>query len=457
MSDIKFGTDGWRAVTDKDFNIKNVTRVTKAVAKYIFETFGQQKTVIVGYDPRRKAREFAALSAQILKSFGFNVLLSDKVVATPVLAYNAGLLNACAIMFTASHNPPEYLGLKFIPDYAGPAEDAITAQIVENIDKPFSTPVEGSIKLYSFNEEYGKHIEKLIDFDLIEKSGFCVNYDALHGAAGKLFTEILQNHKICCNSSNLNYDPDFGGKLPEPAERFLEELKETCRKNGNIGFSNDGDGDRFALVDENGCFVNANKVIALLFKHLVVNKKFTGKLAKTVAGSMMLDNLAAKYGTEVIETAVGFKNLGKACRKNDVIIAGEESGGLTFKNHIPEKDGIAANLLILEAKAAFGKPVCELVKEFDEGFINIRHDVKLPDENFAANALTAIKSVDKIGNFKIVSKNFIDGAKLRLDDEKTSILIRKSGTEPLFRIYFESNSKEKIDELFEAVKKNIGI
>ncbi len=456
MSEIKFGTDGWRAITDKDFNDENVKRASLAIAKYVLENFGLEKQILIGYDPRFKADYFAKLCADIFKSVGFNVLLTSKVVATPVLAYSAQHKNACAIMFTASHNPPEYLGMKFIPDYAGPATNEITAEIVANIDKDCPSEKDGEIVLYNFNMDYLDHIEQLIDIDRISQSGIRVNYDALHGADGEIFTSILRKHNIPYIATNLNYDPNFGGKLPEPAEKFLTDLKKQCKTTHNIGLSNDGDGDRFALVDENGDFVSANEVIAILLKHLKQNKYYEGKLAKTVAGSLMLDIYAKKNNVEIVETPVGFKWVGKAMRENDIIIGGEESGGLSIKGHIPEKDGILANLLIMEAISFFGKSAVELrneiVKEAGCKFINKRNDIKLSSDEIVQSAMQTLKNVEKLGDLTVINKNYADGIKLYLNDEITSILVRKSGTEPLLRIYFESDNEEKINNLINIIQ-----
>lgn len=460
MSDIKFGTDGWRAVVGKDFNDKNVIRASKAIAKYILDKFGRQKPVLIGYDARFKADYFAKLSAEIFRKTGFNVYLSEKVVATPVLAYSAKLKNACAIMFTASHNPPEYLGMKFIPDYAGPATDDITSQIVANLDKEIPQTENGYFSLVSFDEDYISHIEQIIDFKKISQKKLKVNYDALFGAAGHIFTRILLKHHIAFTLKNIIFDGNFGGKLPEPAERFLSELKEKCKETNNMGFSNDGDGDRFAVIDEKGNFVTANEVIAILLKHLSQNKKIKGKLVKTVAGSLMLDIFAQKNNLEVVETPVGFKWVGKAMRENKVIIGGEESGGLSIDGHIPEKDGILANLLIIEAVAYSNKTVFELRKDLQKEigckFINKRNDVKLENADLVKKALEKLSEADKIGSRKIVRKNNADGIKLYLKDGVTSILVRKSGTEPLLRIYCESDDEKKIESIFKAINKIIG-
>jgi phosphomannomutase len=459
MSNIKFGTDGWRAIIDKDFTDENVKRTSFAIAKYILDNFGVEKTVLIGYDPRLKADYFANISAEIFKNLGFNVLLSDKVVPTPVLAYSAKLLNACAIMFTASHNPPEYLGMKFIPDYAGPATNEITSEIVANIDKEVSSEKVGMITLFDFEPAYVEHIEKLIDFDKIKSANLKVNYDALHGADGTILTNLFKKYNVICNATNLNYDCNFGGKLPEPAEKFLSELKQQCLNSHCIGFSNDGDGDRFALIDENGCFVSANEVIAILLKHLKQNRHFTGKLVKTVAGSLMLDIYAKKNGVDVVETPVGFKWVGQAMRENETIIGGEESGGLSIKGHIPEKDGIIANLLICEALAYFKKTAVELrqdiVNDTKATFVNKRNDAKLSNDELVIKALENLKKIDKIAGYDIIRKNYADGIKLYLNDNVTSILVRKSGTEPLLRIYCESDSEEKQNKIFSEIDKII--
>lgn len=459
MANIKFGTDGWRAITNKDFTYANVTKVAFAIAKYTFDNFGINKKILIGYDPRNMADRFAFFTAELLAKLGFEVVLSDKIVATPVLAYAAKYYNANSIMFTASHNPPEYLGMKFIPDYAGPATDEITKEIVNNINcdlSRYNFPSK-AIKRESFDEIYVAHIKPIIDFEKIKESKIKVNYDGLHGAASALFAKILKMSDIEFTSMNLDPDPNFGGKMPEPREKCLPELKKLCQESGNIGLSNDGDGDRFGAFNENGEFVTPNEIIAILLKHLVINKKYTGSLVKTVGASTMHDIFAKKLNVDIIETAVGFKWVGQAMRENDVIIGGEESGGLSIKGHIPEKDGILANLLIMEAMACSNKSLVELQKEIDEivghKFINQRVDLKLESIKEQEAIIDKFKHVEEIYPLKIKSKNTLDGLKLYLEDGLSWILIRKSGTEPLLRIYFESDSMDKLNQLKESVDK----
>ncbi len=458
MTEIKFGTDGWRAILNKDFNYENVKKVINGIASYIYNESKYDKPVLIGYDPRNKADEFAHFIAKELCSKEFKTELSDKIVATPVLAYSALNKNAYAIMLTASHNPPEYLGIKFIPPYGGPAEDNMVKEIVANLEKDFPAAQTGSLNEVSFDEDYFEHIKTIIDFSKLQGSGICINYDGHHGAAANLFRRILNEYGIKNICRNMERDVNFGGFMPDPKEKYLPSLKQLCINNGCIGLSNDGDGDRFGVFDENGNFISPNDIIAMLLKHLVKNKKMSGKLAKTVGASSMLDLYADKNNIEVIETPVGFKWLGSAMRNHNIIIAGEESGGLSIKGHIPEKDGILANLLIMEMMAFEGKKLSELHKEFlkdlNRKFINERIDLELESKSKQDEIIEKFKTYKTIGEYKIIKTNSIDGLKLYLNDEST-ILIRKSGTEPLLRVYLESDKEEKIKELEKTIKELI--
>ena len=449
MANIKFGTDGWRAILGQDFNRENFTLVTNAIGKYVADNFGLEKSIIIGYDPRREADSYAAMCAEILANKGFEVKLSKRVVPTPVLAYYAGLTNACAIMFTASHNPPEYLGMKFIPDYAGPATDDITSEIVSNIGKelPFNT---GSFEKVDFLPEYQKRISELIDFEKIKNAGIPFVFDGLYSATIGYFDTILDFNDIKYSSIRMEHDDLFGGGMPDPKPKYLKPLIDFVQKVGCVGFANDGDGDRFGVVDENGEYVSPNEIIPILAKHLIENKGFKGSIIKTVGSSILIEKAAQKLGVGLIETAVGFKHVGSAMRKNNVIIGGEESGGLSIGTHIPEKDGIIANLLILEAMAYSGKTLVDLRKELaafiGAKFFTDRIDLKLSERSEIDRILNHYKGCSVLGTYKVLKKNCIDGVKLYIN-EATTILIRPSGTEPLLRIYFESDDLKFLEEL----------
>ena len=451
---IKFGTDGFRGILGKEFTIETVTKIVNAIAEYL-----GQGTVIIGYDPRQDADKYAKCAANILADFGFDVILSSKVVPTPVVAYMAKTTKNCAgaLMFTASHNPPEYLGIKFIPNYGGPATNEITKEI-ENIielkhhkfEKSDKT-ADGSVIKKDFSVDYFEILEDLIDFDAIKNNPPKIIYDALFSASLGYFDEILKRNNIDFEIYNNKYDPNFGGFLPEPKAEFMHNKKE-----GFITFANDGDADRYGVIDEKGNYVSPNIVLAMLLKYLKETKKYNGCMVKTVGVSQLVDVVAEKLNVEVIETPVGFKYLGEAMRMNKTILAGEDSGGLSTGDYISEKDGIYANLLILEMVSKLNKPLYQLKEEILEfagvHFVQDRVDVKLSGDSKKEEIINEIKFLENFANQKVVKKSEIDGVKLYLEDEKTKILIRKSGTEPLLRFYIETDSNSKLNSIKEFIK-----
>ena len=453
---IKFGTDGWRAILDEEFTQENVERVTLAIGKYVYETYGFEKKIIIGYDPRNKADEFSRLCAELLYQKGFDVQLSSRIVPTPILAYNAKALNACAIMFTASHNPAEYLGMKFIPDYAGPATQEITDKIVKNIDLEFPFGENGSLELVDFMPKYYEHLKTLVDLNKIKTLKSNIIFDGLYSASIGYFDKILEDNSISYESINIFHDSNFGGGMPDPKPKYLKDLIEKVKATSNsIGLANDGDADRFGIINENGEYVSPNEIIAILLKYLQ-SKGYKGSVVKTVGSSLLIDNVAKKLGVNVIETAVGFKHVGEAMRLNEVIVGGEESGGLSILGHIPEKDGLIANLLILEAMADRNKTLVELQDEVynlvGTKFYTDRIDLKKSDSDEIKKVLDLFKGLNSVGDFVITDIDLKDGVKLMLG-ETTKILVRPSGTEPLLRIYFETDSIEKLEVLKQAVNK----
>ena len=453
---IKFGTDGWRAILDEEFTQENVERVTLAIGKYVYETYGFEKKIIIGYDPRNKADEFSRLCAELLYQKGFDVQLSSRIVPTPILAYNAKALNACAIMFTASHNPAEYLGMKFIPDYAGPATQEITDKIVANIDLEFPFGENGSLELIDFMPKYYEHLKTLVDLNKIKTLKSNIIFDGLYSASIGYFDKILEDNSISYESINMFHDSNFGGGMPDPKPKYLKDLIEKVKATPNsIGLANDGDADRFGIINENGEYVSPNEIIAILLKYLQ-SKGYKGSVVKTVGSSLLIDNVAKKLGVNVIETAVGFKHVGEAMRLNEIIIGGEESGGLSILGHIPEKDGLIANLLILEAMADRNKTLVELQDEVynlvGTKFYTDRIDLKKSDSDEIKKVLDLFKGLNSVGDFVITDIDLKDGVKLMLG-ETTKILVRPSGTEPLLRIYFETDSIEKLEVLKQAVNK----
>lgn len=440
-TEIKFGTDGFRGVIAKDFTYETLRKITNALCVYL-----KEGTILVGYDPRFTADKFAQYCAEILCSAGFRVLLSSKVVPTPVIAFNTKIIPGCkgAVMLTASHNPKEYLGVKFIPNYAGPATVEIT-DAIEKLIKEKKIPAAknyGSIEKTDFSKDYFSHISELIDFNIIKDANVKFIYDGLYSASIGYFDTILKNYGINFEVYNNHYDSDFGGGLPEPKPMFMKHFKE-----GYLTFANDGDADRYGVIDEKGNYVCPNIILALLTKYLGEKGK-KGKVIKTVGVSKIVDLVAQKLNIETITTPVGFKWLCDAMRKNETLIAGEDSGGLSTGEHIPEKDGIFANLLILQMVSDLKKPLYVLTEEIKEyagvDFKTDRLDIKLVNNAQKEAIKEKFADIENIASFKIAEILHIDGIKYFLDDNKSWVLMRESGTEPLLRFYIESDNLEKI-------------
>lgn len=454
---IKFGTDGFRGIIAKDFTFETVERIIKALCLYLKNNFdiNQKNTIIVGYDPRFMAHDFADFCSKLLKDYGFKVILSSKVIPTPIVAYYSKYYENSlgGIMLTASHNPKEYQGIKYIPNYAGPATKEITDEILKYLDKEIEKTENGEIIVKDLEEEYFSHLEKIIDFDLIKNNQPNIIYDGLFSASIGYFDKILNKHKINFKSYNMFHSSDFGGGLPEPKPKFMKH-----KENGFITVANDGDSDRYGVIDEKGNYISPNIILTMLLKYLVLKGK-KGAMIKTVGVSNLVEVVSSKLNVKTITTPVGFKWLSEAMRNNETILAGEDSGGLSTGEHIPEKDGIFANLLIIEMMAYYKKPLYKLVEEILDfagcEFFTDRVDISLENDKKANEIIETFSKKGEIYSFKVKDKLAIDGVKIFLDNGLTSLLIRKSGTEPLLRFYIESDEIKKLEELKAYIKNNV--
>ena len=450
--DITFGTDGYRGIIASEFTYETVERIINAINLYLKSLNSQKNTVIVGYDPRFMAHEFAKFCARLLKDFGFRVVLSSRIVPTPIVAYHAKYYpdSLGAIMLTASHNPPDYQGIKFIPNYGGPATSDITNEILKYVDKPASKSQQGEIVEEDLAQEYFKHIENIIDFKIIRKNQPKIIFDGLYSSSIGYFDELLKRNGILFESFNMHHDPLFGGGLPEPKEKFMHH-----RKDGYITVANDGDADRYGVIDEKGNYISPNIILSMLLKYLS-QKGYKGAMIKTVGVSNIVDVVSKKLDIKTITTPVGFKWLGAAMRQNETILAGEDSGGLSTGFHISEKDGIYANLLIIEMMSALNKPLYKLVDEIYEfagaKFYTDRVDVKLKNKNIADKILKEYSAIKSVKDFQVKEKLELDGIKLQLNKGLTTLLIRKSGTEPLLRFYIESDNIDYLNELKKIIQ-----
>ena len=462
---IKFGTDGWRGIIADDFTFPNVRKVTRAIASYLETAYTKDRPVLVAYDTRFQAEKFAYTAAEALAELGWTVKICARDCPTPVIAYNARLLNSAgALMFTASHNPAPYCGIKYIPDYAGPATPEITDTIVANIESSADTPVNGnfSAKISTFDPkpEYLKFIYTLIDVEKIRSAHLKVKYDALYSTSRGYLDTVLEHCGCELESFHTYRDVLFGGGMPEPKGEQLVELSEAVTRDGaDIGVATDGDSDRFGVIDEQGNMLSPNTVLLLLARHLSKNRGKTGAIVRTVATTHLLDNLAAKYGLDIYETAVGFKYIGEKMRETAVLIGGEESGGLSVIGHIPEKDGILADMLVAEVIAYEGKPLSQLVEEViaEAGgpLYNQRLDLHLDDAHKAATIESFTKNPPSdIAGVKVKEVGRKDGIKLYLEDGSW-VLLRPSGTEPLMRVYLETHSVEQQNNIASQMEKLI--
>lgn len=459
---IAFGTDGWRAVMAREFTFDNVGLVAQAIADYVNGTGKAGRGVVIGYDARFLSEQFAALVADVLGANGIPTLVPDRDTPTPVVAYTIRARDlAGAIMLTASHNPPEYNGIKFIPDYCHPAlpevTDAITARIAQLQADPSQVKFIGgpSPEIIDPKPDYFAHIANLIDLEAIRKAKLTVCVDPLHATGRGYLSEILKQAGCTVHTIHNERNPLFGGSLPEPNEKNLQTLSALVREKGAaIGLSMDGDADRFGMVDSTGVYLTSNQVIALVFYHWQRTRFQTGSVVRTVATSGMIDALAKHFGMSVIETPVGFKWVGNAMNTSDAIVGGEESGGLSVKGHIPEKDGIVADLIVTEMVAQTGKSPLENLAEINAligEYITTRVDVTLTDAS-KNHLMTSLKDTPPavLAGQAVASVSKVDGVKMVREDGSW-LLIRPSGTEPLVRCYIEARSAQGVEDLKHAV------
>ena len=464
---IKFGTDGWRDIIADSFTYENVRLVAFAIGKYLIDSGFKEKGIFIGYDNRFLSENFAIQAGYALSSMGLKTLISEESVPTPVSAFMVlDLKLDGAIMITASHNPPQYNGIKFIPYYGGPAGDLITGEIEKNLsfymENEYKIPslinyedfLSNIIYISDFSG-YKKQLFKIIDIELIKRSNLKIIVDTMFGAGSRVLPEILQIDLNLNTKVINNYrDAFFGGKLPDPSENNLKDMKKDLLENSfDIGISVDGDADRFGIIDRKGVFINPNNVIAMILYYFASSKDFKGrsyKAVRTVATTHLIDEICNKYDINLIETPVGFKHIGKEMLSGNVLIGGEESGGLSVLGHIPEKDGILADMLLLEIQSylnfnknsiSLSQYLDDIYKKFGE-FFSERIDMKVPIEkmNFIVEHFKNLKG-SVINNVKINEILTKDGVKLLLDN-KSWFLIRASGTEPLIRCYIESREKE---------------
>jgi phosphoglucomutase len=459
---IRFGTSGWRAVIAEEFTFANVRRTTEAICSYLKRSQSESTrlTLIIGHDTRFMGEKFMAVAAEIARSKGFRVLQCDGAVPTPALSHAIRSENAAGgINFTASHNPPEYQGIKYSTSDGAPALPEVTSQIEAAItgSEQAGDISGGSIEPFDAKTGYLKDLESKIDVNAIAGGTGRFGYDPLWGTGRGYLDKLLLDHGLEVETLHDWRDVTFGGQAPEPGEEHLGELRDlVLSKKLTLGLATDGDSDRFGVIDSNGAFITPNQLIAVLTDYLAESRGWTDGVARSVATSHLVDRVARERGLTIHETPVGFKYIGELINKDEIILGGEESAGLSIKGHYPEKDGILACLLAIEAvttrQATLSEQLDEIYRRVGK-LENSRIGVKLTPEVAEKLKEKLAKDPADLAGRKIENIDRIDGVKFLFDDGVSWLLMRPSGTEPLVRIYAESGSMKDVEDLLEAGKK----
>jgi phosphoglucomutase len=458
-TEIKFGTSGWRAIVAEEFTMANIRRAVAGIAQYVASQSGP-KTVLVGRDPRFLGETFVAEAARVLAEHGVTPVVIPEPAPTPAIAYAVRRLKTGgSINFTASHNPPEYNGIKYSTPDGAPALPEVTHQIETNVkalEEVPSPPDSGQkFEQVDVKPDYLKRLGELVDFPAIKKSGLKVVFDPFWGAARGYSCHILREHGVETATVHDYRDVLFGGHAPEPDDPLLGDCKKKMKETGAaIGIATDGDADRFGIVDADGTFIQPNYIIALLFDYLVETRGWKNGVAKSVATTNLVNALADHYKIRLYETPVGFKYIGELINEDAIAIGGEESAGLTIRGHVPEKDGVIAGLLATEMVAVRGKSLGEQLKQLFNrvgSFYPIRENFRLTPEVKEKFTEKVKKDPSDLGGRKVVQVVRTDGLKLILEDGSW-VCYRLSGTEPVVRVYSEARKESDSAPLSEAAK-----
>lgn len=463
---IKFGTDGWRAIIAKEYTIENVVRVSQGVAAWLLAQH-EKPAVVMGHDCRFGGAMFVHTAMNVLCANGIKVLKPKNFVSTPMVSF--GVLNHkvhLGVVITASHNPPSYNGYKLKGAHGGPSSPADIAAVEDLIPDTIDFEEKdeqywidkGLLEIIDLEQEYVDYLGTKFDLEKMNNAPYKLAYDAMFGAGQNVIKRILPN----AVTLHCEVNPSFNGIAPEPLHKNLLELSETMAQTPELklGLANDGDADRIALYDEDGNYVDAHHIILLLLHYLHTYKGMTGKVAVAFSTSEKVRKLATHYGLPFEVTPIGFKYISEIMIHDDVLVGGEESGGIAVKGHIPERDGIYDGLVIYEYMVESGKTLKEMIQEVYDivgSFAYERADMTIPNaqkEQIINDALAGKYS--DFGKYKTTKVETIDGVKFHLDNGGW-MMLRASGTEPLLRIYAEGKDRAEAFDILDAVKKTIGL
>jgi phosphomannomutase len=467
---IKFGTDGWRGLIADDFTFANVRIAAEAVAAYVHANEDPAKGICIGYDTRFGSKAFARTCAEVVAATGIPVLLADRITPTPALSYavvKRGM--AGGIMITSSHNPALWNGVKYKGWYGGSGKPSIIADIESRLGQSVARPAKpAAIEEVDFLPPYLKAIESFTSLDALAKSGMKFAIDSMYGAGGTIISEIFARMGVAHVQIRGNVDPLFPGINPEPIEPHIRALGEAVVANGcQAGLCTDGDADRIGATDEHGEFVDPHKIFCVLLSWVLKHKGWPGAVTRAFNTTKMLDRICAKHGRELIEHGIGFKFVCDYMLEREIVMGGEESGGIGFQRHLPERDGLLNSLLLANVMAGEGKTLGQLVADLQAEYGEHQYgriDLHISDEikNGAIARARALKTGDPVfAGMPILRQENLDGVKFYLDNPEaktepnaaeTWLLLRASGTEPLMRIYTESCSKESVAKLLKSAR-----
>lgn len=454
---IRFGTDGWRGVIAEDFTFGNVRRVARAIARYLLKNEDYRKGVIVGYDCRFLSGRFARAAAEEIAGSGIPVCLAESFATTPAIAFavrNRGA--AGAVVITASHNPWQWNGVKFKASYGGSAAPEIMGKIEAELpraaDPTPAGPAGNAIETVDLAGPYVEELERIVDFGKIGERNFFFVADPLFGAARQCLARLFERGGIRHREIHGDANPLFGGLHPEPIEPHVQELRQAVlASDADAGFATDGDADRVGAMDRAGAFIDSHQIFSILLRYLVEVRGMTGGVAKTFSTTKLVDKLAKKYGLPLYETPIGFKYIAEHMLSKNILIGGEESGGIGIPLlGGPERDGVLNAALLAQAMAHYGKSLGELVAELHEEFGphhygRVDLTLRLGQKELAMEAVSR-SGLDQFVGYRVTNREDLDGVKLYFDNGAW-LLIRASGTEPLLRVYVEAGSPESVQEI----------
>lgn len=458
MSKIKFGTDGWRGVISEDYTFANVRLVAAGIAEWVRRREEQARGIVVGYDARFLSAKYAQDCAAVLADEGIKVWLSSEMLSSPALTWQVKDRKAAGgVMITASHNPPEYNGLKFKAAFGGSAPPELVSQIESCVNRLEAektvvpkVALTAAVEQFSAKQPYLDHVRQMLDPELLLTFREKIVFDVMHGSAQGYPSDLADTYGLDLTEVRNSYDPMFGGVNPEPIDKNLAALRQAVlEQNAYIGLATDGDGDRIGAIDADGRYINPYQIFCLLMKYLYEKRGLRGLVVQTLTMSELVKRLTSKYGLATRQTPVGFKYVAELMLKEDILIGGEESGGISVKGYIPERDGILLGFLLIETAAAYGKTLGQLLDEMAEElgtFVYDRRDLHLD----VARKERLMRALEQSPPATVATKPVLavhvgDGTKLEFADGW--VIFRASGTEPIVRIYCEAQSDEALQQI----------